>query len=305
MQIITNTTEFRLLVPTAVAIGKFDGLHRGHRKLLKEIIEAKKKGLTSVVFTFNPPPEVLFGVRPLKDLTTMEEKRKLFAEMGVDILIEYPLNRENAAIEPEAFVREILIEQMSMEFLAAGYDVSFGKGGKGDAELLKKLAPECGFTVEIIDKLREHGREISSTYVREEVQAGHMDEVRELLGEPYSVVGEVQHGAKLGRRIGMPTVNLLPEEEKLLPPYGVYYSLTQIGGKEYRSITNIGNKPTVNSENQTGVETYIYDFDKDVYGSVAVVKLLHFKRPEKKFGSVEELKAQMMQDVAEGREYKG
>lgn len=305
MQIIANTTEFRLLVPTAVAIGKFDGLHRGHRKLLKEIIQAKKKGLTSVVFTFNPPPEVLFGVRQLKELTTMEEKRKLFAEMGVDILIEYPLNRENAAIEPEAFVREILIEQMHMEFLAAGYDVSFGKGGKGDAALLKKLAPECGFTVEIIEKLCEHGREISSTYVREEVQAGHMDEVMELLGEPYSVVGEVQHGAKLGRRIGMPTVNLLPEEEKLLPPYGVYYSLTQIGGKEYRSITNIGNKPTVNSERQTGVETYIYDFDKDVYGSLAVVKLLAFKRPEKKFASVEELKAQMMRDVAEGREYKG
>ena len=117
------------------------------------------------------------------------------------------------------------------------------------------------------------------------------------------IVGEVVHGAKLGRKIGMPTINLLPEKEKMLPPNGVYYSRTQIGEKEYKSITNIGKKPTVSNEEQIGVETYLYEFDQDVYGKNAIVKLLEFKRPERKFADLEELKAQMIKDVNEGREF--
>ena len=146
-------------------------------------------------------------------------------------------------------------------------------------------------------------REISSTFIRDELEKGAMNHVAELLGEPYMIVGEVVHGAKLGRKIGMPTINLLPEKEKMLPPNGVYYSRTQIGEKEYKSITNIGKKPTVSNEEQIGVETYLYEFDQDVYGKNAIVKLLEFKRPERKFADVEELKAQMMKDVNEGREF--
>ena len=303
MRIIAGTTDFKIVQPTAVAIGKFDGLHRGHRKLLEQILQMKKEGLLSTIFTFDPPPEVLFGKRQAKEITTKEEKRIIFEKMGVDILIEYPLNEISAAIEPEDFVKDVLKEKMNMSYLAAGYDLSFGHKGAGDAKLLKKLAPKYDFELNIIEKVCEDGREISSTYIREEVENGNMSHVTKLLGEPYMVIGQVVHGAKLGRRIGMPTINLLPEKEKMLPPKGVYYSRTQIGEKEYKSITNIGEKPTVSNAKQIGVETYLYEFDKDVYGKNAIVKLLEFKRPEQKFADLEKLKVQMLKDINDGREF--
>jgi len=223
--------------------------------------------------------------------------------MGVDILIEYPLNEISASIEPEAFVKEVLKDKMNMSYLAAGYDLSFGHKGAGNAELLRKLAPELDFELKIIEKVCDEGREISSTFIREEVEKGAMSHVARLLGEPYMIIGQVVHGAKLGRKIGMPTINLLPEKEKMLPPNGVYYSRTRIGDKEYKSITNIGKKPTVSNEEQIGVETYLYEFEQDVYGKNAIVKLLEYKRPEQKFADLEELKAQMLIDINDGREY--
>lgn len=303
MRIIADTTDFKILQPTAVAIGKFDGLHRGHRELLRQLLEAKKSGLVATIFTFDPPPEVLFGKRPAREITTKEEKRIIFEKMGVDILIEYPLNKQSASIEPEDFVKEVLVDKMHMSYLVAGYDLSFGYRGAGNAKLLKRLAPEYKFELNIIEKVCDEGREISSTYIREEVEKGAMEHVRKLLGEPYMVIGQVVHGAKLGRKIGMPTINLLPQKEKMLPPNGVYFSKTIIGEKEYKSITNIGKKPTVSNEEQVGVETYLYEFEQDVYGKTAIVKLLEFKRPEKKFTDLEELKQQMIKDIDDGREF--
>ena len=165
------------------------------------------------------------------------------------------------------------------------------------------MADTFGYEVDIVDKIRKDGREISSSYVREEIEQGHMEMAAELLGSAYEVSGVVEEGKRLGRRLGMPTLNLYPEKDKLLPPRGVYYSMVFWDGREYPGITNIGYKPTVNDTPLISVETYLYDFKEDMYGKEIRTALLHFKRPEQRFGSVEELKAQMEKDIAAGRIY--
>lgn len=305
MRILKGCTEFHIEEETAVAIGKFDGVHIGHRKLISEILEKKKEGLSACVFTFDPPPDVLFGQRPPMELTTKEEKRILFERMGVDILIEFPLNLQTAAILPEQFVKEILSKQMRAGFVAAGSDLSFGRGGEGDSALLCRMQKECGFQVQIIDKICREGREVSSTYVREAVREGRMELVRELLGSPYSISGEIVHGNKLGRRIGMPTINQLPSANKVLPPFGVYFSEVELEGSVYKGITNIGKKPTVSREEQIGVETFLYNFNQDVYGDFAQVRLFSFRRPEKKFADVQALKRQIREDIEAGLSFRG
>lgn len=299
MKIIHDCNEFHIEERTAVAIGKFDGIHVGHQQLIKNILEKKRDGLAACIFTFDPPPDAVFGKRLWKDLTTREEKRILFEKMGVDILIEFPLNKDTAAMPPRDFIKDILVNQMNTGFIAAGTDLSFGKNGEGGAGLLIKMQSECGFEAKIIDKVLKDEREISSTYVREAVEAGNMELAGELLSEPYAIYGEVLHGKRLGRTLGMPTINQLPPENKLLPPFGVYYSEVEIEGNVYKGITNIGLKPTVNKGEGVGVETFIYNFNQDVYGDMATVRLLHYKRPERKFDSVEELKAQIKADVEE------
>ncbi|MDE6202551.1 MAG: bifunctional riboflavin kinase/FMN adenylyltransferase, partial [Lachnospiraceae bacterium] len=182
-------------------------------------------------------------------------------------------------------------------------DLSFGYKGMGNKELLLKLSESCGYEVQIIQKVFYENREISSTFVREEVEKGHMAVVRSLLGRYYSFEGKVKEGNRLGRKLGMPTLNLYPLSEKLLPPKGVYYSRVFYENCTYPGITNIGNKPTVNQDDMISVETYLYDFDRDMYGKEIVTELLQFKRPEQKFGDVAQLKRQMEKDIAQGREF--
>lgn len=304
MRIIERETAFQLHRPSAVAIGKFDGLHRGHQSLLRRVLEQKEKGLEAVVFTFDPSPATFFSGADLPGLTTKSEKRRLFKELGIDVLIEFPLNEETASMEPERFIKEVLAEEMKTAYIAAGKDLSFGKAGKGDAALLGKMAKKYGYQTEIIEKVCEEGVVISSSYVREVIGRGEMEKAERLIGEAYSVSGIVTHGKKLGRKLGMPTVNLLPEKEKLLPPYGVYFSEVSVGERIYKGITNIGCKPTVNEVSQAGVETYLYDFAQDIYGKEITVRLFSFHRPERKFESLEALKTQMAADIAQGRYYR-
>ena len=303
MQIIQQTTDFYIEEKTAAALGKFDGIHRGHQKLLDEILEQKKKGRKAVVFTFDPSPATLFQKTKVKELTTKREKEAMFAEMGVDILIEFPLNERTAAMSAEDFIEEVLVKRMNVGFIAAGTDLSFGYKGAGDTKLLKQFSEEYGFQVEIIEKICHEGREISSSYVREEVEKGNMELVAALIGKTYSVTGTVEHGNRIGRTLGFPTTNLLPEEEKLLPPRGVYFSKIYVDESVYHGVTNIGYKPTVSDEPRMGVETFIFDFEKDVYGKEITVSLEHFKRPEMKFDGLEELKTQVDLDKEAGRKY--
>lgn len=305
MKIIEKTTEFRIGQETAVAIGKFDGFHRGHQKLLNRIKEQKERGLAAVVFTFVPSPAAFFSKEPERDLTTIAEKRKIFEEAGVDYLIEYPFYQEIADMDPEIYISKVLVEQLNAKCIVAGEDVSFGKKGLGDCRLLKEKAMQYGYEVVIIDKVLYKGKEVSSTYVREAVRQGDMELAEQLLGQPYHVGGTIIHGRHLGSSLGMPTVNIVPPEQKLLPPNGVYFSYIKMDGNTYQGITNIGTKPTVSGEAAMGVETYIYDFSRDVYGQEAEVYLLHYKRPEMRFDGIDALKAQMASDIAKGREYHG
>lgn len=302
MYIIENTTEFHLEGVSAVAIGKFDGVHLGHQKLIHRIMEQKQKGRLATVFTFDTSASAFFGGEE-KELTTKAEKRAVFQDMGVDVLIEFPLNRETAATDPIIFLQKYLVKQMRTAYICAGTDLSFGREGAGNYELLQQYADAYGYQVELIDKVKMDGEDVSSTRVRDAVRAGQMEAVTRMLGAPYSVTGRVEHGKRLGRTIGMPTANLLPEQDKLLPPNGVYYSQVILGEKTYRGISNIGCKPTVSDRQIMGVETYLYDFEGDIYGKDIAVRLLSFRRPERKFDGIESLKAQMERDIEAGRFY--
>ncbi len=305
MQIISGTTQFRIEKPTAVAIGKFDGLHLGHRKLLREIIAQKEDGLKAAVFTFDPSPEIFFGMNPSRELSTNSEKRQLFEEIGIDILVEFPFNKETAAISPENFVIDILRGRMNAAFVAAGTDLSFGAMGKGNFELMSSLARHLDFDACKIDKIERNGKVISSTLIRDLVEKGDMEEAAACLGEPYKITGRIVHGRALGRKIGIPTLNQIPPADKLLPPFGVYYSEVRADGRTFKGMTNIGIKPTVTDEHRTTVETYLYNFSGDLYGEYAEVKLLTFRRPEHRFANVEELRKIMQNDIRAGEIYHG
>ena len=299
MNIITDT-QFHMGEPSCVAIGKFDGVHVGHRKLLEYVLSTKEDGLAAVVFTFYPSPNALFTGEKQEELTTPAEKRALFAQMGIDVLWEFPMNRRTAAMAPSAFIEQVLVGQLKAKVVAAGADVSFGHKGAGDMELLKRYARIYGFEVAEIEKVCVGGMPVGSTQVRGEVRAGHMEQAEKLLGRPYTFRGTVCHGRSLGKTLGMPTVNLIPEEGKLFPPFGVYFSRVRIGDQIYRGITNIGRKPTVGDKESVGVETYIYDFEEEIYGRSIEVQLLSYKRPEQRFESMEALKEQLAADRRDG-----
>lgn len=299
MEIITSLEQLYTDSKTALAMGKFDGIHLGHKKLLNLILAQKQDQLKTAIFTFEPSPEEFFVGHTVKQLYTREEKRNAFEKMGIDLLVEFPLNAETAATPPDEFVKKILVERLRADYIAAGTDVTFGDKGRGDQYLLKNMSKELGFELCLIDKVMLDGQEVSSTRIRNEVSDGNMPMVRRLLGDDYSISGIVEHGNHIGHTIGIPTVNILPKENKLLPPFGVYRSKVVIGKREYRGMTNIGRKPTIASDNKIGVETYIYDFDSDVYGRFIEVKLEKFVRPEMKFSGIEELKAQMKKDIGD------
>lgn len=288
-------TEKQDMQRTAVTIGKFDGLHRGHQKLLTAVCAKKQQGLKSVVLSIgNQKPKVLL---------TREEKQRMLKELGIDIFAELPFTEELSQMEPEQFVKEILVEKYHAAYVAVGEDFHFGHNRRGDGDMLRSLSESCGFQAEIIEKARYGDREISSTYIREALEEGNMELVQTLLGYPYSVSGEVLHGRKIGRTLGLPTTNLLPAEEKLLPPNGVYVTRTLAEGQCYGGITNVGLKPTVGAEKRPGVETYLFDYEGDLYGKHLQVCFCHYERPERKFPSLELLKAQIERDVQAGRRY--
>lgn len=296
MRYIHNTTEFQLDRPSAVTLGKFDGLHRGHQKLLAEILRLQRENYYGIVFTIAPEN------RPV--LLTPEEKRELLELRGIDCMLRCPFIPEVLGMEPEAFVAEVLSRRLNAKYVVVGDDFRFGHNRNGDVNLLKALQEKYGYKLRVIPKECHMGREISSTWIREALQEADMELAGELLGRGYPIRGTVLRGHRLGRRIGMPTINLVPDSYKLLPPPGVYYSNVAAKDLNCHGITNIGYKPTVDGT-FLGVETYLYGIHEDLYGREVEVSICKFRRPEQKFASVEELKAQMERDILSGKEFFG
>ena len=297
-------TELNVDRETAVTLGKFDGMHRGHQDLLREMMTLQKAGAMAVVFTFGTSPYALLNGAKKFLLMTNQEKEAYCERLGVDLLVEYPFTDEVCRMSPEAFVEKVLVEGLKARYIIVGTDFGFGYKRQGNVELLKRLESKFGYETIVLDKrVDETGREISSTYVREELQKGNMEKVTDLLGEPYEVMGTIVHGKQLGRTFGLPTINLEPEMDKLLPPRGVYVSRVYVGGKCYGGATNIGVKPTVSDAEKVGLETFILDFEGDIYGETVRVELLHYIRPEQKFSSLKELELQIRRDSQTSKDY--
>ena len=292
-------SEFRN--PAAVSIGKFDGVHLGHRQIIKSLTAYKSGGLKAVVLGFERSPAAFFTGQPEGIISTHRQRERLLKMLGVDEYIIYPVTEESMGIDPEDFVRSVLVEKLHAKAVVAGEDCSFGKGGSGDMRLLMKLGDELGLDITEVKKLRsaKYDCEISSSKIREFIQASDMEAAAELLGRPYSFEGTVIRGRQIGRTLGMPTANIYPEDGRLLPPFGVYVSKVRLSGRDHRAITNIGMNPTVGGK-KVSVESYIFDFDRDIYEEEISVSLLRFLRPEKKFANLEELKEQIGTDISVG-----
>ena len=300
MEYIAGSTDFHLK-NTAVTLGKFDGLHLGHQHLIQLAVSYQQQGLTAVMFSFILHPGNILTEKEFEQIYTEEEKLARLNHCGIDVLISYPFTEEIRTLEPEAFIKDILVDQLDAKVIIVGKDFRFGYQRKGDIALLEKYQMTYGYQLIACDKRMWENHVISSSSIRKAISEGDMESANAMLGHPYSIRAEVTHGRKLGRTIGMPTINQIPSGTKLLPPCGVYASQINIHGEYYSGVTNIGYKPTVGEEETIGVETYIFDFDRDLYGEIVEVELYSYLRPEIKFGSIEELIAKMREDSLNAR----
>lgn len=288
---ITKHSEY-LPVQTVVTVGKFDGFHLGHRSLLAEVLKEAEHGLAACVVSFSTPVDIERSM-----IYTREEQRKLCESMGIDVLAEYPLDESMREMAAEQFVSEILCKRLQAKVIVAGEDFRFGKDRAGDVTLLQNLEETYDYRTVCIPKVTEKTVRISSTGIRKLLAEGDVSAANEMLGRPYAVFGEVLHGKKLGRTLGFPTMNLIPPTQKLLPAYGVYVTKTNVDGQWFDGITNIGLRPTVDSDKQVSVETHLFAYEGDLYGKQVEVQFLHFLRPERKFADVEALRAAMLEDL--------
>lgn len=280
--------------PSAVALGFFDGLHLGHIEVIKRAL--LKDGLCSVVFTFNDKTSLpKFNGKKGQCIITHEQKTRIFAGLGVERVYapDFSDVKDFSATE---FVEKILKDALSAAYVVCGYDFRFGKGGEGNPETLKRLCAENGIECEVVPAVAVDGVTVSSTVIRQLIRDGDIDKANRYLGYELSYDLFVKEGSRIGRTIGFPTINQEIPDYMVKPKNGVYKSWTIVDGKTYRSITNIGIKPTVDYTGDSLMETHIIGFDGDLYGHTVRVALREFIRDEVKFGSLEALKKQLEED---------
>ena len=278
-----------------IAVGNFDGVHKGHRRLLSRLVnESKEYGLPSAVFAFSDRDRPKSGV---KQLSQYGNKPLLLGECGVDVLVSAPFSLFRD-MEAEDFVLRFLGDFLGVKCVICGYDFRFGRGRKGDFRLIEELLAPCGVSV-VSETAMLHGElPISSTLIRELVSKGDFGNANDMLGREFSFVSEVVSGAKLGRTLGFPTANQKYPSELVPPRFGVYAVRCVIDGKRYGGVANFGVKPTVGDYSEPVCETYIFDFDGDCYGKEMETRFVSFIRGEERFNSIYELKARVELDKA-------
>ena len=287
--------------PSAVALGVFDGVHLGHRAILgAAVAHARASGAPALACTFDPNPlEVLQPDRAPLPITTLDERLELIAACGVDGTIVLTFTRELAAVEPEAFVKDVLVERLAARQVVVGFNHRFGRGARGDAALLRELGARMGFAVDVIAPLAVDGVPVSSTSIRTALGRGDVEAAARMLGRPYTLPGTVVAGAGRGRTLGFPTANVAPVRPVLVAP-GVYACTFEVSGQPRRAVVNVGVRPTF-GEATLAVEAYLLDFSGDLYGQTVRLTFVSRVREERRFPSVDALRAQIADDVETAR----
>lgn len=293
-----SISSFSFNKKTIVTIGTFDGLHIGHQKIIQKIVHlANEENCDSLVLSFFPHPRmVLQQDNTIKLLNTLDEKEKLFNELGVDHLIIHPFNEDFSRITARDFVKNILVNQLHCKKIVIGYDHRFGRNRTADINDLIAFGNEFDFEVEQISAEEINAITVSSTKIRNAITIGDIDVANNYLGYNYNFSGKVIKGKQLGRTIGFPTANItIDQNYKLLPKKGVYIVSILVDYKKYFGMMNIGNRPTIKGEDQT-IEVFIIDFSEEIYNTTVTIEVLHFIRDEQKFDSLDALKNQIEKD---------
>jgi riboflavin kinase/FMN adenylyltransferase len=287
--------------PSAVALGVFDGVHLGHRAILgAAVAHARAAGSPALACTFEPHPmEVLQPDRAPLPITTLDERLDLIAACGIDGAVVLEFTRELAAVEPEAFVKDVLVDRLAARQVVVGFNHRFGRGARGDATLLRDLGSRLGFSVEVIEPLTVDGVPVSSTAIRAALGRGDLDAAARMLGRPYTLPGKVVAGAGRGRTLGFPTANIAPDRPVLVAA-GVYACTVEVGGQRRQAVVNVGVRPTFGEE-VLAVEAYLFDFSGDLYGQTIRLAFVSRVREERRFVSVDALRAQIADDVETAR----
>ena len=298
MKKISGVNSLKMNSPSILTLGTFDGVHKGHQKILKKLnSEAKKNKLKSVVLTFFPHPRnVLNPISNLKLINTIKERTELFEKSGIDILITHPFDKNFSELSAEKFVKSILVDKLNIKKILIGYDHRFGKNRAAGIEDLKKFGLKYDFQVIEISVKEQNNVSISSTKIRKSIKDGNIKKAKSYLGYDFSLEGVVVKGNAIGRTIGFPTANLkIKEDYKLIPKRGVYLINTFFDNKQVFGMMNIGVKPTIKLEKET-VEVNFFNWSKDLYGETIKVFMLGYIRDEKKFSSLTELEHQIKID---------
>ncbi|PVE18305.1 bifunctional riboflavin kinase/FAD synthetase [Clostridium perfringens] len=296
MILINNDLKRVVQKSTYVALGSFDGIHKGHLALINKSNElSRKNDSLSMVYTFkNHPRKFINKEDAPKLLVTLHEKIRILEDLNVDLSSFVEFNKKFMELEPEEFI-ENLIKNYNVRGIVVGFNYRFGHKNKGDVKLLKELCDLKGLELYVIEPFTYKSEVVSSTRIRKALSEGELEDANNMLGRYFSLNGEVVSGKKIGRTINFPTANLKNNDEIILPKIGVYYTNVEVNGEIYKGITSVGNNPTVNGKNTT-VETHILNFDEDIYGKHIKLYFISKIRNEKKFNSLEELKEQLIKD---------